>query len=86
MFQRFDVAIGDKLVQCNMIAEGGEPELGNAGGCRGDVFGKRGVISIFLEVDLLASLYLFRGGGRFAVDDVVPALVEGFLQLEILPK
>lgn len=84
MFERLDVAISDKLVQRNVIAEGGEPEFGNTGGCGGDAFRERGVIVVFFEVDLLASLDLFGGGGSLAINDVVTALVEGFLQLKVL--
>lgn len=79
MFERLDVAIGNELVQCNVIAKGGKPELGNTGRCGGDVFREGCVISVFLEVDLLASLDLFGGGSSFAIDDVVAALVEGLL-------
>lgn len=84
MFERLDIAISDKLIQRNVIAEGGEPELGDTGGCGGDAFGEVNVFVILFGVDLLASLYLFGGGGSLAIDDVVAALVEGFLQLEVL--
>lgn len=87
MLESTCITFGDQFRQAEMVPESCKPELRDSGWGRvSSVFGDRGVLVVVFQRLLFTCLDLLRRRGRSTGDDSVPALVQRFLELEILSK
>ena len=84
VFKSLSVAICDDFAQTQVVSKRGKPELGDAGGGRGNILGQNGVIFVILDRSLFARIDLLSGCCGLSSDYGVSAFVEGFLEFKIL--